>query len=62
MKPSREKPYVCSECAKKMGGKWPKGHCATCHTGTCPYCGKEKGLVSIGDYNWKNVSFIGMRD
>lgn len=61
-KPTREYPFICHDCAIKMGGKWPEGHCATCHTGTCEYCGKEKSLANIGDYDWLKQSFIDMRD
>lgn len=46
--------YLCSECAKSMGGRWPKDHCATAHTGNCSFCHEEKSLVSTSDYLWTN--------
>ena len=36
-----------------MGGKWPKGHCATVMNGQCKYC-KIKSITIIPwvDFNW----------
>lgn len=48
--------YICHRCAKRLGGKWPKGHCATMFTSICPECLKERGLCSVGDYNWPKAS------
>lgn len=61
-KPTRRRPYICSECAEEMGGEWPVGHAATCHADKCPYCGKRKCLACIGDYNWKKRDFRDLRD
>jgi hypothetical protein len=43
--------YICVACAKKKKLKWPNGHLANFHLGTCPHCKKKKGLCSIYDYN-----------
>jgi len=42
--------YLCSECAEGMGWRWPEGHMATCHTGKCNVCGKEKVLSCWNDW------------
>lgn len=54
--------YICVECARAMGGRWPKGHCATSHTGTCDACGRERGVANVGDWNWPDRVLRGMRD
>jgi hypothetical protein len=42
--------YICKACAVSKGGKWPKGHLATQHCDTCPYCKKEAGLCAVDDW------------
>jgi len=54
--------YLCSECANKLGGKWPEGHVATFHFGDCDVCGKNKSLANVGDWNWPDKKHRGMRD
>lgn len=44
--------YLCSPCARKHGGRWPKGHCATVHTGPCDVCGKVRSLSCVNDWLW----------
>lgn len=48
--------YLCFDCARKLGGKWPEGHVATCHGGLCPECGLEKSLASYDDWGWPKNS------
>ena len=48
--------YICAQCARRLGGTWPKGHVATQHPGICPECKREKGLCSVGDYDWPKGS------
>ena len=52
---------ICHKCARRLGGKWPKGHLATRWTGDCGVCGKESGCVNVGDYDWPDKA-RGMRD
>lgn len=54
--------YICADCAKKADCFWPIGHIATWHQGECPYCMKEKSLVSTGDWDWPDTKTRGMRD
>ena len=54
--------YLCSDCAESLGGVWPEGHMATCHTATCDNCGEEKSLANVGDWNWPDGIRRGMRD
>ena len=42
--------YLCDECAKKLGWRWPKGHCATYHTGKCGVCGETRSLSCWSDW------------
>ena len=44
--------YLCSRCAKRLGGKWPKGHAATFHGGVCNLCGLAASLAAWDDWNW----------
>lgn len=44
--------YICSMCARKYGGRWPKGHCATVHEGPCDICGKVRSLSCVNDWLW----------
>lgn len=54
--------YICSDCAKKNGGQWPKGHVATMHSGICDCCKQEKTLSNTGDWNWSDGKSRGIRD
>lgn len=47
--------YICFPCANERGGKWPEGHCATCHNDTCPYCKAHSQLACISDWNWPDA-------
>lgn len=44
--------YLCTGCALKLGGRWPRGHCATCHSAKCPLCGQKKTLACSNDWLW----------
>lgn len=47
--------WLCSDCAIKKGGVWPKGHVATVIMGKCPYCRTEDvTLIPWVDFNWNN--------
>jgi hypothetical protein len=52
----RDPRYICAACAEERGAVWPKGHCATQHTGTCKYCGRAKGLCALDDWRWPKCS------
>ena len=54
--------FICSECAKRAGGVWPKGHAATIHEGECGKCGKRAYLANVGDWDWPDGRARGMRD
>jgi len=54
--------YICSDCAKLLGGKWPDGHAATWHEGKCLICKRLKALANVGDWTWPDGKFRGMRD
>ena len=42
--------YLCDECAKKLGWRWPKHHGATAHQGACDVCGEKKWLTCWNDW------------
>jgi hypothetical protein len=42
--------YVCSDCARKIGWRWPEGHCATAHYSNCDVCGEHKSLTCENDW------------
>ena len=42
--------YLCSECADKLGWRWPEGHAATFHMGICDVCGFRKSLSCWNDW------------
>ena len=42
--------WVCSSCAEKAGGKWPKGHVATFHSGICHVCGELVAVTEPRDW------------
>ena len=44
--------FICHPCATDRGGRWPVGHVATCHDGTCLYCKQTSNLAAINDYLW----------
>ena len=54
--------YLCAKCAESLGGTWPDCHCATFHTGQCDVCNERKSLANVGDWNWPDRKFRGMRD
>ena len=47
--------WVCSYCAEKAGGHWPKGHVATFHTGICHVCGKEIAVTEPRDWGYPKL-------
>jgi hypothetical protein len=58
---------ICSQCAEKLGGKWPEGHIATMVLKTCEYCGgknqKEGEFISpYVDYDWPAKKTKHLRD
>jgi hypothetical protein len=44
--------YICSDCATKAGGVWPKDHVATFHVGGCAECRQEKATAALSDWSW----------
>jgi hypothetical protein len=42
--------YLCSECADELGWRWPEGHCATSHMGTCGVCKEHRSLTCWNDW------------
>lgn len=44
--------WVCSDCAYKNGGLFPKGHCATFHAGICGWCSQKKTVTQPRDYGY----------
>lgn len=42
--------YLCRNCAKLLGGVWPKHHVATMHGGECQICMTETTLASASDW------------
>jgi len=44
--------YLCGECAELKGAKWPKGHRATFHSATCPFCKNCRPIASWDDWSW----------
>ena len=55
--------WICSECAKLLGGTWPEGHVATITEGICETCNGERQIDKIVapyvDYDWKDPAFTG---
>ena len=33
-----------------LGGQWPEGHVATCHSGVCSVCHETKSLAAPNDW------------
>lgn len=46
---------ICSECAERYGGEWPKGHVATHWMGQCSICEEEMACCCITDWNFPKV-------
>jgi len=44
--------YVCSECAKKKGAKWPSGHEATFHHAVCGLCKEFTDVAHYRNWDW----------
>lgn len=62
MKELEDVEYICTDCAKGLGGNWPQGHLATFHTEKCDVCEEEKPVSNVGDWNWPDGETRGMRD
>jgi len=43
---------ICSECARRLGGRWTKSYISTWRKGRCGICLEERGLASAGDWDW----------
>ena len=54
--------FICVTCARKRGGVWPRGHCATMHAGRCDLCGEWRSLANVGDWDWPDGVERGGRD
>ena len=59
--------FICRKCAKKKGGRWPKGHCATVSLVVCKYCKgknhkKDEYIAPYVDYDWKKMDTRRLRD
>lgn len=55
--------WMCGDCATKMGGTFPEGHCCTAMTGECKYCHAEKvTLIPYVDFDWKDINTKHLRD
>ena len=44
--------WVCTECALKNGGRFPRDHMATFHMGECGWCKKRASVTEPRDYRW----------
>ena len=44
--------WVCDDCAKSAGGKWPRGHLGTFHLGRCGVCGEMKDVTEPRDWGY----------
>lgn len=47
--------WVCSPCAEESGGKWPKGHVATFHSGICHVCGELRDITEPRDWRYPKL-------
>src|ERR1700693_6325668 len=49
----RNPPYsfICDDCAERLGGVHPGGGCPA-HSDVCGYCGLEKSLLNVRDYDY----------
>ena len=43
---------VCTECALKNGGRFPRDHIATFHIGDCGWCKKKCSVSQPRDYRF----------
>ena len=57
-----DRDYICSGCAKQLGGTWSRDHIATFYHGTCLACKEFKALANVGDWDWPDDKPRGMRD
>lgn len=46
---------ICSSCARKNGGVWPKGHVATHWYDACSFCGEERCCCCTTDWSFPGV-------
>jgi hypothetical protein len=44
--------YICSKCAIRLGGHWPKDHVATMSLGDCERCNVPEMLAHVRNWNW----------
>jgi hypothetical protein len=55
--------WICSACAARLGGKWPKDHVATFAKKECETCNGEHQVEDFispyVDYNWEDPAFTG---
>lgn len=55
--------WMCWDCADKMGGVFPEGHCCTVCIDTCEYCNTENiTVIPYVDFNWKDLKTEHLRD
>ena len=41
---------ICSECANKAGGKWPRDHIASFQSAVCDKCLQSRSVTEPRDY------------
>lgn len=44
--------WICTDCAVKNKGKFPKGHIATWHIEECGWCHENKAVTEPKDYGF----------
>jgi len=44
--------WICDDCARSHGGRWPEGHVATFHEDTCGWCGESKDVTQPRDWGY----------
>lgn len=54
--------WLCMNCAKERGGKFPEGHCCTVTISTCPYCGVHGTIIPYVDFDWEGLDTKNLRD
>ena len=47
--------WICGECAMRVEAKWPAGHIATFHNGTCDVCCRKAGVTQLRDWGYPEV-------
>ena len=53
----RDQASVCRACAEDdNGATWPQGHEATGFYGKCGFCGHEKAVCCVTDWNWPRLN------